>query len=83
MYINGAIQNGLYSGSTLEPVCETGFFSKKLIDKNKNGTTPKATITMVVLVLMFASLILLIPDIIQGSQLLSQISQLSTREEKI
>jgi amino acid transporter len=69
MYSNGAIQNGLYSGTSLQPLSEVGFFSKRTGALNKDNVPVRAIITMVCICLALAVVLLVIPETIEGFDL--------------
>jgi amino acid transporter len=66
MYINAAVQDGLYSAATLSPLASINFFSKKITATNKKGIPVKSIVTFVGIILIFDFILLIIPDFIQG-----------------
>jgi hypothetical protein len=66
---NHAIQTGLYGGTSLQPLSEVGFFSKKASGLNKDDVPVRAIIYMVCICIAVAIVLLVIPETIEGIKL--------------
>ncbi|MDR2830185.1 MAG: hypothetical protein LBB45_03985 [Methanobrevibacter sp.] len=74
MYTNAAIQNGLYAGTSLQPLSEVGFFSKKASYLNKDNIPVRAIVNMVCICIAVAVILLVIPEIIEGINLMPKMN---------
>jgi hypothetical protein len=66
---NHAIQIGLYGGTSLQPLSEVGFFSKKASRLNKDDVPVRAIIYMVCICIAVAIVLLVIPETVEGIKL--------------